>query len=80
MWWVCIIIIVLHVTCGLVAAGILCADLRNDAPVDDYFTDLEYSLRMGLSGGVLALLVFYDLTNSAFYGCSLSRGKNVKRR
>ena len=80
MMWVCAIgILVLHIACGLIAAGILCADLRNSDPKDTYFTDLEYSLRIGLSGGVLALLVFYDLTNSAFYGCSLRNGKKEKK-
>jgi hypothetical protein len=76
MWTCAISILVLHISCGLIAAGILCANLRNDDPVDNYLIDLEYSLRMGLSGGVFALLFFYDLTDSAFYGCSFRRGKN----
>jgi len=75
MMFLCAVcIFVLHITCGFVAAGILCADLQNNPMyLNSYSSDLVFSLIMGLSGGILALLIIYEITDSASHGCSLRK-------
>ena len=66
--------IIFHLVCGLIAAGMVCANLQARFPklaVKDYREDLGFSLFFGLPLGPIAAIVALFLTGFAEHGCSL---------
>ena len=65
---------IFHLICGILGAGILCADLQTKYWVlKEYRKDLMFSLCTGLAFGPIALVLAYFFTGFAKHGCSLRK-------
>lgn len=72
--WHTIQYVILHLICGILAAGILCADTQEKFyMLEEYRLDLGFSLFLGLIFGPMALLVILFFTGFAQHGCSFKK-------